>query len=301
MKAKSSYTLPYLFFRELLSLPGYLPMWFHYLFVDLFFFPLLYYVIGYRKKVVFKNLRNSFPEKSEAEIRQIARGFYRFMCDQLVETIKLIKTSPATMKQKMRFENTEVVDQLLEKNKSVILQLGHYANWEYIPSLRLWFDHPNLVGGQIYRRLNNHFFDQFFLDIRHRFGTVCIEKNRTLSEMARYIRDGKQVVIGFMADQKPSPNNQHYWTTFLNQETSMLTGVERIASRMQMAVVYLDIQPLKRGSYVGRFELVSEDASQNKEFEITEIYTRKMEQTIMRNPSYWLWTHNRWKHKRIHS
>jgi KDO2-lipid IV(A) lauroyltransferase len=154
------------------------------------------------------------------------------------------------------------------------------------------------VIGQIYRPLKNQVFDEFFIKLRGRFHSVGISKNQTLREIIKIRKSGKNLLLGFISDQKPSENNIHYWTTFLNQETAILTGAERIARQADFAVTYLDVRKTKRGHYESTVKVISLDSKNTPEFEITEKYARLMEKTIQREPSYWLWTHNRWKIKR---
>ena len=146
--------------------------------------------------------------------------------------------------------------------------------------------------------LKNRWFNNFFLKLRSRYKTVNIPKNDVLREFIKFRHDKRPAVIGFMADQTPSPANIHYWSNFLNQDTPMLTGIERIAQKLDCTLVYADVIKLKRGHYKIVFEEITKTPKEYKEFELTEIYTRLMEKTILRAPEFWLWTHKRWKHKR---
>ena len=263
------------------------------------FFVLVYYIVKYRRKVVYSNMRNSFPDKSEDEIRKMERGFYHHFCDYAVETIKLLHISDATTKRRFVMENTEILQKALDENRQVILMLGHYGNWEYVPSITLWLDYPsNAAIGELYRPLKNRWFDEFFLKLRSRYKTVNIPKNDVLREFIKFRRDSRPSIIGFMADQTPSPVNIHYWSNFLNQDTPMLTGIERIAKKFGSTLVYVDMIKVKRGYYRIIYSEVTQTPKDYNEFEITEIYTRLMEKTILRAPEFWLWTHKRWKHKR---
>ena len=244
-------------------------------------------------------MRNSFPNKSEKEIRKMQRAFYQHFCDYIVETIKLLHISDATTKRRFVMENTEILQKALDEKRQVILMLGHYGNWEYVPSITLWVDCPkDGLMGEVYRPLKNRWFNEFFLKLRSRYKTINIPKNDVLREFIKYRRDKRPVVIGFMADQTPSPVNIHYWSNFLNQDTPMLTGIERIAQKLDCTLVYVDVIKEKRGHYRIVYSEITQTPKDYKEFEITEIYTRLMEKTILRAPEYWLWTHKRWKHKR---
>lgn len=282
----------------LLWLLALLPFWALYVISDVLFL-LVFYVAKYRRKVVYSNMKNSFPSKSEKEIREVERAFYRHFCDYMVETIKLLHISDATTKRRFVMENTDILQKALDEKRQVILMLGHYGNWEYIPSITLWVDCPKEgLMGEVYRPLKNRWFDNFFLKLRSRYGTINIPKNEVLREFIKYRRDNRPVVIGFMADQTPSPANIHYWSKFLNQDTPILTGIERIAQKLDCTLVYVDVIKVKRGYYRIVYSEVTQNPKQYKEFEITELYTRLMEKTILRAPEYWLWTHKRWKHKR---
>lgn len=259
-------------------------------------FLLLYYVVRYRRKVVWENLSNSFPEKSKKELRQIERNFYLHFADTFFETLKLIHISDNEMQKRMYVSNPEELKQLFDDKKSVIVLLGHYGNWEWITSIYL--NYPGIIGGELYRPLKNKYFDRFFLNLRERFGTVNIPKNDALRTIVGFHKEGKVFGLGFIADQIPSRNNLHYWNTFLNQETAFLNGPERIARKGGYAVVYLDVRKKRRGYYTCDIITLTENAKETKENEITDKYVELFERTIRRNPAYWLWTHKRWKHKR---
>lgn len=273
-----------------------LPLRLLYLLSDFLYYP-LYYVIGYRKKVVRRNLTNSFPEKSAKERLQIEKAFYHHFCDYVVETIKLMHISDQEIQKRFRYTNPEMVHEVLKDGKSVFMMLGHYGNWEWVPSITLCMP-ESLLLAQIYRPLSNKAADKFFLKLRARFGSVGIAKNDTLRDIIRLRKEGRQTMIGFIADQTPSKNNLHYWTTFLNQDTPALTGAEKMARKMDINVLYMDVQKVKRGYYEATFKMITVDAPHTEEFEITEKYMRLMETTIRRAPQYWLWTHKRWKHSR---
>lgn len=279
-----------------LYLHALLPLKVLYIFADILYIP-LYYIIRYRVKVVRNNLKNSFPDKNTKELRQIEKEFYHHFCDYFVETIKLLHITDSEIRERITFDNMDIVKDLMEDNKSCIMFLGHYANWEWVPSITQEFTDGTLLG-QIYRPLKNKAFDNIFLKLRSRFGSVSIPKNNTLRSMIEFKKENKKVLIGFMSDQTPSVANIHYWTNFLNQETPVYTGVERIAQKTGFSVTYLDIIKTGRGKYKCYVKLITADPKNEPEFAITEKYIREMERTILRHPAYWLWTHKRWKHKR---
>lgn len=257
----------------------------------------LYYVVKYRRRVVRMNLRNSFPEKSDAELRAIERGFFHFLCDYGVESLKLLTIKPEEMKRRMIFENCEAVDRALDTHDFVFVYLGHFCNWEWVSSLPLWLD-PRTTLAELYRPLNSKTMDELFIELREHHGAKCISKYDALREIMRLKAEGKKSVIGFVADQTPHPNNTHLWMDFLNQDTPIFTGTERIGKKVNAAIFFLDMKRTSRGHYCGTFKPITDDPKSYPDFQISEICTCELEVMIRRQPSYWLWSHKRWKHKR---
>lgn len=270
-----------------------LPMWVHYLISD-GIYVIVYHLVGYRKKLVRKNLSDSFPEKSEAEIIRIEKDFYRWFCDYFVETIKLLTISRQELRRRMVFKGAELVNELTENGQSCAVYLGHYCNWEWITSLPLWVT-PKAQCGQIYHVLENSEFDKLFLKLRQRMGAVCIPMAETLRKLAEYRQQRQPVVIGYISDQVPFWNNIHHWCPFLNHDTPVLTGTERLARSAGHAVFYIDVERPKRGHYVAEFKLIARDPKQTEDYQLTDAYFTLLEASIRRAPQFWLWTHNRWK------
>ena len=270
-----------------------LPMWVHYLISD-GIYVIVYHLVGYRKKLVRKNLSDSFPEKSEAEIIRIEKDFYRWFCDYFVETIKLLTISRQELRRRMVFKGAELVNELTENGQSCAVYLGHYCNWEWITSLPLWVT-PKAQCGQIYHVLENSEFDKLFLKLRQRMGAVCIPMAETLRKLAEYRQQRQPVVIGYISDQVPFWNNIHHWCPFLNHDTPVLTGTERLARSAGHAVFYIDVERPKRGYYVAEFKLIARDPKQTEDYQLTDAYFMLLEASIRRAPQFWLWTHNRWK------
>jgi len=274
-----------------------LPMWVHYRFSDLLY-PLVYYVVRYRRQIVRKNLTDSFPEKSDSERLKIERQFYRWFCDYIVECVKLMTISKKQLQRRMEFRNAETVNKYVESGRSCAVYLGHYCNWEWVTSLTLWVSEKGQCG-EIYRPLENATFNRLFLSMRQRMGSVCIPMKETLRRLAEYRRKGKPVVIGYISDQVPNWSSIHLWTPFLNHEqTPVFTGTERIAKSCDHAVFYLDLSRPRRGYYVAEFRLMNDQPKETSEFELTQQYLTLLQQTIHRQPAFWLWSHNRWKRTR---
>ncbi|MDR0873465.1 MAG: lysophospholipid acyltransferase family protein [Prevotellaceae bacterium] len=261
-------------------------------------FVLTFYVVRYRRKVVRLNLQNSFPEKSLSEIKRIERRFYRHFCDVFIESLKMLHISEKEMQRRMNFPNIAEVIRIVDNGGNVILMLGHYCNWEFMVSIRLFVPNRNVDGAGVYRRLKNPYMDKFFQKLRTRFGTLGIEKNDIFREIIKHRKANKQLTFALISDQTPSRNNIHYWTTFLNQDTPVLIGGERIARQTGYVLYYVDIVKKKRGTYEANLILISDDVKSTPEFECTEKFMRLLENSIRREPAYWLWTHKRWKHKR---
>jgi len=268
-------------------------------FISDFFYLIIYYLVRYRRKLVRKNLSNAFPGKTPLEIRKIEKDFYRHFCDYFVETIKLLHISDSQMQKHFVFKNLEPAQHFLDKRQPIVLMLGHYGNWEWVPSIMLHLKgDENTISGQVYRPLKNKISDLFYLNLRKRFHSIGYMKHNIYRDIVNLRKANTNWIIGFMSDQKPSGNQISYRMQFLNQETPVITGTEKIAKHTGAAVCYLDIICLKRGYYEGYIRVISDNAAQTSEFEITERYMHCLEQTILRYPSAYLWTHNRWKLKK---
>ena len=274
-----------------------LPLRVHYLLSTMLYL-LLRYVVRYRLKVVRRNLSTSFPEKSEQELRAIENGFYRFFCDYLVESIKLMTIRKENLKRRMVFKGVERIDQCISEGQSVAVYLGHYCNWEWVTSLPLWIT-PEAKCGQIYHPIENKAFDDLFLRLRQRQGALCIPMQDTMRRILEFRRAEQPVVIGYISDQKPNWINIHHWVDFLHHDTPVLTGAERIIRKVNHAVFYLDMRRVKRGYYEAEFKLIARNPNEvDAEYGVTDIYYQMLEQSITRAPEYWLWSHNRWSRTR---
>ena len=275
-----------------------LPLCVHYAF-SYVLYAVVYHVVGYRRKIVWKNLSDSFPEKSEEERRSIERAFYHWFSDYIMETLKLFSMSKEQMRRRMVFKGAEVVQQCIDRGQGVALYLGHYCNWEWVSSIPLWLGSNDYAGSQVYHVLESPVMDRLLLYLRHRMGP----DNVPMASVLRYILQNREarrpVVMGFIADQVPFWNNIGDWLTFLNHpQTPVLTGTERIARRFDMACVYIDIRRVRRGYYEAEFQLMTDSPKDVDELSITRDYFRRLEQSIRRQPHLWLWTHNRWKRTR---
>lgn len=276
-----------------------LPMWVHYLFSD-FLYLLVAYVARYRHRVVWKNLKNAYPDKSDQELKRLQRQFYRHFCDILVETVKYATISKRNIMRRMTFKGSEQVAEILNSGQPIALLLGHYGNWEWVTSFALWLPpvEREVILGQLYHPLENEVMNRVVVKMRNRMGPVCVPTTESLRWIIGNKQQGRITMLGYINDQVPTWLNIHHWLTFLNQETPVFTGIERIVHSQKQAAVYLDVKRVKRGHYECEFQVLTRDPSTMGEFELTDLYFKRMEQTINRAPQYWLWSHNRWKRTR---
>jgi KDO2-lipid IV(A) lauroyltransferase len=242
-------------------------------------------------------MRNSFPEKNKSELKKLERRFYRHFSDYIVESIKLAGISEKELLQRAHITNPELVFDLKDRGHTcIILLMGHYGNWEWFSGTAGRFKNAFKLNF-LYKPLTNKAVDRIFLHMRTRFASFCLKKSSAAKEIIRIKRSGEPSLIIFIADQMPGKANSYYRTTFLRQDTAMLTGAERIACKLDLPIVFCDMRQIKRGYYEVDFRLIAEKLSATQEFEITEKFARMMEKTILRDPALWLWTHKRWKHK----
>lgn len=288
MKRLSYYlALPFFYGISLLPFPLF------YLLSDLFCF-LLYRVVGYRKKVVMENLRNSFPEKSEEERERIASRFYRNLADIMLETIKMLTISRKTLNKRFILSNTELAEKYYKQGRSIAIAVGHFGNWEWACLAQgMATSRPSII---IYKPLSNPWFDRLFMRMRSRTGAVMISMKRILRKLVDYRNQPYMLV--FASDQTPVKQDAVYWTRFLNQETAVFLGIEKIAKMNDSVVMYCDIRRTGRGRYVVTYEVLFEDAKATSDYEITKAHVTALEKRIRENPEEWLWSHRRWKVKR---
>lgn len=264
-----------------------------------FFYILVYSIVGYRKKIVRKNVTTSFPEKSAEECKGIEKGFYHFLCDYFLETIKLLSVSKATMLKHIEFRNVEKLEECFDNGQACAAILGHYCNWEWLSAIGISFvRHKEAVMGLIYHPLYSKIFDRLFIRIRMSMGGVCVPKKDILRYLLTYRRENRMSLFGYISDQAPKWENIHLWLNFMNHDTPVFTGGERIMRKMKNAVFYVDMERPKRGHYICTFRLITKEPENMGEFEVTKTFFNMLEDTINRDPRYYLWSHNRWKRTR---
>lgn len=260
-------------------------------------FPIVYYIVRYRRTVVRLNLARSFPDKTEKERRNIERRFYHYFCDIFVETMYEMHLSEKEIQSRVTYGNLEAVLEQYAKGKSVLMMTAHYGNWEWPSALSLYLPKEFPLYG-IYKKLRNTKFDSLMFTLRSKFGGIPIEKKELLRYMVKLKKEGKSGNFWMISDQTPNGRNIHFWTRFLHQDTPVLTGTEQLARKFDYPVFYVDIQRVRRGYYHCEFLPISLEPTKTGEFEITENYMKLLQQSIEAHPEFWLWSHRRWKHKR---
>ncbi|KRT17148.1 lauroyl acyltransferase [Pedobacter ginsenosidimutans] len=257
---------------------------------------LLYFVFGYRRKVVRENLLNALPDKTLEEILVIEKRFYRYLASLVFEIIKMSNISKKEIERRFVFKNKEQVQEYLDRGESVLICSAHYGNWEWGTlgiGLNFSADHY-----PIYKPLTNPVFDTWFKKVRSKFGNKLIAMRQTMR--ALQASKNKPSIFSFGNDQAPSKDESHYWTSFMHQPSSVQLGIEKIAKRTNQPIFYFKINVLKRGFYEVNCVPLCLNPARTTEFEITEMHTRFLEEIIRAKPEYWLWSHKRWKYKPKH-
>lgn len=285
-------------FYLIIRIFSWLPLSVLYFIADYMVYPVIRYLVCYRLNIVRKNIRLSFPEKTEKEQEAIINAFYRHFAEIVVEMVYGYRASKEEMRERVVFDNLELLEDLARKKHGVIAYLGHLCNWEWIADVGNQFVDKSIVEYNVYRKQKNANVDHAMLDLRSKRGGECVEKNILLRKLVQLRHADHPFVIGLIADQKPSPHNAHTWTTFFNQETAFLDGGEVLARKFDLGVVYAHITSPKRGHYLVHFEVITDSPQEMADNEITMSYVRMIESNIRRQPERWLWTHNRWKWKR---
>jgi len=277
------------FFLRLMSL---LPFWLLYLISD-FLYVILYYITGYRRKVVYENLSNSFPEKSGAELKRLEKAYFHYLGDLIMETIKMITISEKAILKRVYLTNPELIEQYHKDGRSLIAAVGHYCNWEWCV-LRFSLI-PKYEKIMVYKPLQDTESDKYYLKIRGRFGVTLVAMKSTLRKLTELRRSLTFTVLA--ADQTPVRHETQYYTQFLNQQTAVFQGIEKMAIMFNSAIVFGKIKRIKRGYYEYKFVPMVDEPKQTQPYEITNLYLKTLEDMINEEPQYWLWSHRRWKFK----
>jgi Kdo2-lipid IVA lauroyltransferase/acyltransferase len=256
---------------------------------------LLNYILRYRRNVILKNLRYAFPQKPPLAIKEILKKTYKNLSDISLEGIKGMSCSQDELIKRYKFLNPDVVHDIFKNNRSAIGLVAHYNNWEWGA-----FATSPQIKGQVVgvsKSIHNQYIDRFIKNNRARFGSKIIHMNETARALLG--NQSTPTLFVLIADQSPSNSRTAHWLTFLNQETACLTGPDKIARRTNYPVIYFDVQRVKRGYYEITATLLHANPSRLRQGEVTDLYMKKLEKTIVVKPENWLWSHRRWKKKRI--
>jgi len=286
--------------RILISILSFLPLRALYALSDGLIYPMLFYVVRYRRGLSYRNIRTAFPEKSEQEILTIQKKFYHHLADVVVEIIYSYRATKEQMQEHIHFHTIADLESLIDSNKGIIAMLGHMGNWEFTADVQQHFTQPDIRHYNVYRQLKNQSANETMLQLREKRSGEgsCIEKRNLLRHLISIRQQGIPFTLGLISDQKPSPGNDYYWTNFLNHDTGFLGGGETLARKYGYAVIYVKILSPKRGQYDAYISPITSDPAHTDPYFITEQFARQLEQNIQEQPELWLWTHNRWKWSR---
>jgi len=259
----------------------------------------LYHIVRYRRDIVRRNITSAFPEKSLEECISIERGFYKWFCDYFVETVKLMSVSRQELLSRIEFRGIDKIEECFDRGQTCAGILGHYGNWELLSATGLVIKkHPEAVIGLIYHPLRSQLFDRLFINMRQSMGGVCVPKKDILRYLVSFRSQNLMNLFGYIADQAPRYRNIHLWLPVPHPDPPVFKGAERIMRKMNNAVFYIDVERPERGKYIYTFKLMTDKPGEMPEFEITKKFFVMLEQTIRREPRFYLWSHNRWKRTR---
>ena len=271
-----------------------LPFRLLYIFSD-FVYLIVYYIIGYRKKTVRENLALALPHLSDEERLVIEKKSFQHLCDMFLEMIKTMTISTKEINNRFVFTNLEVYKKLEEQDKSIAMMLAHYASYEWVISMNAYI---TFNGYAIYKKIANPYFDKLVRDIRSRFKAYLITTKETIPQIISNKKNNSLSIYGFASDQSPKVTSAFHWQKFMSIEVPVHTGAEILSKKYDMNVIFLKVKKVKRGYYEASFEVLSENAKEVPNYEITDKFLKLVEQQIYEAPEYYFWTHKRWKHKR---
>lgn len=260
---------------------------------------LMAYGVRYRRRVVEQNMRNSFPDKSPAAIKQLANGFYWHFAQVIVEILKLRTLSARELRQRVVFTNPEVLGRFFPAGKQVLALGSHAGNWEWLLAAAA-LKYPGKAGG-VYKPLTNPFFEDFMLRLRSRHGAHLVPMLSTLRDLVKYRGQGR--TLSLLSDQAAGPEDHPYWTDFLHQDTPFYTGADKLAAQFQCAAVFIGVRRVRRGHYAVTFAELHDGETPlvRGSHQLIEAFARQLEHDIQAHPTEYLWSHRRWKHKRLPS
>ncbi len=257
---------------------------------------LVYYVIGYRKKVVKDNLALVFPEKTQEERNRIAQNFFKHLSDIIVETIKALTISEKEIRKRFVVTNAEILDSYYQNNRSILLMAGHYGNWEWSGILNKLMQHQ---AHAVYKPLDNKQFDALVKKTREHFGGIIVSNKKIVGVLFRKWKKGIKTLTYILSDQTPKLGGFKHRDTFLGIDVPMFTGTEELAKKLDFSVLYLKVEKVKRGYYTATFVPLVDNPKEYSDFQITRMFFDSLEEQIKEKPEYYLWSHKRWKLRNI--
>jgi KDO2-lipid IV(A) lauroyltransferase len=271
-----------------------LPFRIFYWLSDVVYF-LVYYIVGYRKKVVRANLAMALPHLNDKERLVIEKKSYQHLCDMFLEMIKTMTISSDEMNKRFKIINIDLVKEYEKKGKSIVLLASHYASWEWLITLN---DKTSFRGIGVYKKIANKYFDKLIRDIRSKYDAELVVTRETIPLIAKNQREGILCIYGLASDQSPKLDRIFHWETFMGIEVPVHTGAEMIAKKYDLSVVFVKVKKVKRGYYEANFIPITDNPKSIPDFGITHAFIREVEKQILEAPEYYFWTHKRWKHKR---
>lgn len=260
-----------------------------------FAFLLLYYVFGYRKKVVIANLKLVFPEKSNAEIMKICKAFYKHLADMILEAVKSMTISESEMMKRFKFKNLDIIHNFEKEKRSTMIMCAHYGSWEWLFIIQKYV---SCKGFGIYKPLSNIYFDKLIRKIRARYNTTLIPARAAIETITNSVNNGEVSINGFVSDQSPKITKARHWLSFMGKEVPVHTGAEMLAKKLNMGVAFFNVERIKRGYYQATFQCITDEPNKFNDYEITDRFFKLVEKQIYEAPQYYLWTHKRWKHQK---
>ena len=254
---------------------------------------LIYYVIGYRKKVIRNNLKLSFPNKSDQERLEIEKKSFHHFIDIFMEMIKSFTISQNEISKRFQYKNIEVLQNFYKEKKSLIIMAGHYANWEWTVNFSNFVPYK---GYAAFVAISNKHFDRKMKSSRMRFGAHFIPTKEFIEIMGENAQEKILAAYGLLSDQSPLLKKTYYWSEFMGNRVPVHTGAEMLSKKYNYPLVYFRTERVRRGYYTTNVEVITENPRDYNDFEITEIFLRKLEDQIRKEPAYYFWTHNRFKH-----
>ncbi len=261
-------------------------------FISDILYVLIFHIAGYRKNVVMENLKNSFPEKKDAELKEICKNFYKNFSDYLVETAKSFTVSADELKVRVQHINRDLFEEAHANGKNIILLTGHVFNWEWFTALATMVPQEHCYP--VYRKMQNPFWNEKIKNIRNAHGNEAVEAEEVIKHIFRNKNDGNSIYM-FVADQTPHVALVDYGLKFLNQKTPAFIGYDKLATRMDFVFLYCDMKKVKRGFYQVNYYRIMPEGEKFVENEVVRKFHKLLENTINKRPDNYLWSHRKWK------